>query len=113
MIISNWPNGVNTEFFSYNAKPLENAETTSFLSGRVIAWQRNTKKNKEITCKLMLDVLNELPIFWEWFNDNLGQVANPFRCEALGDKVYRFTSIPEPEDTDTVTQILTLNLEEV
>ena len=44
MTVSQWPSNVNTRFYSGNDKPLENTEEVSFLSGRRVAWQINTKK---------------------------------------------------------------------
>lgn len=112
MILSAWPSSINSKFYAYNSKPKSNTETQEFSSGRVIAWQKNTKKQFLINCKVMLTA-EELPIFWAWYNDILGQNAGAFSCEALGDKYYRFTETPEPEDTDTQYRVLTLNIEEV
>lgn len=113
MILSNWPQGVNDKFYSLSRKPKENTEAQEYTSGRVISWQRNTKKQFTINCKIMLRVADELPTFWAWFNDVLGQTAGAFTCSALGSNYYRFISIPDPEDTDTTYRVLTLELEEV
>lgn len=113
MILSNWPNGVNSKFYSYSDKPKSNTETIEYKSGRVVTWQKNTKKTKEIKCKLCLKIADELPLFWAWFNDTLGQTAGAFTCSALGSSYYRFTNTPEPEDTDTTTRVLNIELEEV
>lgn len=113
MIVVNWPSNVNTRFFSYSEKPKNNTEIIEFSSGRVVAYEKNTKALKQVSCKLMLDVKSELPTFWAWFNDVLGQSANVFSCEALGESYYRFISVPEPDDTDTVTRTLNLELEEI
>lgn len=61
----------------------------------------------------MLNTSDELPTFWDWFNDILGQTAGAFSCGALGDGYYRFIQIPDPEDTDTLNRVLSLELEEV
>lgn len=113
MIISEWPEGVNDNFFSLNSKPTENTENSSFLSGRVVAWQRNTKKTFTHSCKIMLDVDSEIPLFWAWFNDTLGQTAGAFYCSALGENLYRFSSVPTPDDTDRNKTVLNLEIEEV
>lgn len=113
MIFTNWKSGVNTKFYALSRQPKANTELTEYSSGRVVAWQKNTKKQFAISCSLMLRVEDELPLFWSWFNDELGQTAGAFKCEALGDKYYRFTSVPSPSDTDTVYRVLNLEIEEV
>lgn len=113
MILTNWPSAVNSNFFGMSSKPLENTENTSYISGRVVAWQRNTKKKFNYSCKLMLDVDTEVSAFWNWFNDTLGQTAGAFTCAALGNSFYRFNSIPDLEDTDRNKTILTLDIVEV
>lgn len=113
MILTIWPEGVNTRFYSMSSKPKENTETIEFSSGRVVAWQKNTKKQMTYTAKIMLNLDTELNAFWTWFNDTLGQTAGAFLCAALGSGRYRFTSIPEPDDTDQANRVLSLEFEEV
>lgn len=112
MIYSTWPSGVNTKFFSYSSSPKENTETSEFISGRTVSWQKNTKKTNNIECKIMLSVGTELNTFWTWFNDTLGQTAIPFTCSALGSSYYRFTALPNEDDTDQAYKTLTLSIEE-
>ncbi len=112
MNVYTWPSTVNTRFFSGNDKPKENTETVSYLSGRQVSYQINTKKL--MTFKVKLEVTKaELALFWTWYNDVLGQNANAFTCTALGNNVYRFVSIPDPEDTDQTTRVLSMEIEEV
>lgn len=114
MYIFNWnaESPFNSKFFAYSSKPKENTITSEFISGRTVSVQANTKK-------IMIHSFNvkftktELNAFWTWFNDTLGQTANGFYCPAIGDKVYRFTSIPEPQDTDQRTRVLSCEVEEV
>lgn len=113
MILTNWPEAVNSNFFSLSYKPKENTEETSYISGRVVAWQKNSKKTMVFSGKLLLDVNSELPYFWSWFNDTLGQTAGAFTCAAIGTAAYRFTSVPEPEDTDNFKRVINLEFEEV
>ena len=44
MNVYTWPPEINSKFFSGNDKPKENTETVSFLSGRQVSFQINTKK---------------------------------------------------------------------
>lgn len=112
MNVYTWPSTVNTRFFSGNDKPKANTETVSYLSGRQVSYQINTKKL--MTFKVKLKVTKaELALFWTWYNDVLGQNANAFTCTALGNSVYRFVSIPDPEDTDQTTRVLSMEIEEV
>lgn len=113
MILINWPSGVNKNFFGMTSHPLSNTETTSYISGRVVSWQRNTKKLMSYSLKLLLDVNTEIPLFWSWFNDSLGQTAGAFTCDAIGTSAYRFTEVPSLEDTDQNKTILNLTIEEV
>lgn len=113
MIYVNWSNLVNKNFFSMSSKPKENTEITEFLSGRSASWKRNSKDIMTYTLKLRLEVGDELNAFWYWFNNQLGQTANAFICDAIGPKLYRFVSIPEPQDTDTNYRTLELEIEEV
>lgn len=112
MNVYTWPSAVNTKFFSGNDQPKENTETTSFLSGRKVSWQINTKKIMIYRVKLAL-TKTELSTFWTWYNDTLGQNANAFTCSALGSATYRFVSVPSPEDTDQTERVLSMEIEEV
>jgi len=112
MVVSNWPNTINKKFFGFNSKPKENTKLTQFISGRTVAYQANTKKIMTYNFSLSLNN-TELAAFWTWFNDDLGQTAGAFSCDALGSNNYRFVSIPEPQDTDTNNRVLSLEVEEV
>jgi len=112
MNVYTWPVNVNSDFFNGNDQPKENTETTSFLSGRQVSWQINTKKLMTYKLKLKL-TKTELADFWTWYNDVLGQNANAFECPALGTGTYRFTSVPSPEDTDQKIRVLSMEIEEV
>lgn len=112
MTVYSWPNNVNSKFFSGNDQPVENTEEVTFLSGRRVAWQINTKKIMSYKLKLYL-TKTELANFWTWFNDTLGQTACAFTCSALGTGVYKFKSIPSPEDTDQTTRVLSMEIQEV
>lgn len=112
MTVSQWPSNVNTRFYSGNDKPLENTEEVSFLSGRRVAWQINTKKLMSFKLKLQL-THTELANFWTWFNDTLGQTAGCFTCSAIGNGYYKFMNIPSPDDTDQTTRVLSMEIQEV
>ena len=112
MTVNAWPNNINTKFFSGNDKPVANTQTTSFLSGRQVSWQINTKKLMSYTLKLELSK-TELALFWTWFNDVLGQNANAFTCPAIGNGTYRFVSIPTPDDTKQTYRVLSMEIEEI
>lgn len=107
-----WPSNINSRFFSGNDQPKTNTETTSFLSGRQVSWQINTKKIMTYKLKLKLSK-SELALFWTWFNDVLGQNANAFTCTGLGSAVYRFVSVPSPDDTNQTSRVLSMEIEEV
>ena len=112
MNVYTWPSTVNSKFFSGNDQPKENTETTSFLSGRQVSYQINTKKL--MIYKVKLEVTKtELALFWTWYNDVLGQNANAFTCSALGSATYRFVSVPTPEDTNQQKRVLSMEIEEV
>lgn len=112
MNVIQWPVEIPSRFFSGNDQPKPNTETTSFLSGRQVSWQINTKKIMTYKVKLQLTKA-ELALFWTWFNDVLGQNANAFTCAALGSGVYRFVSVPSPDDTNQTKRILSMEIEEV
>lgn len=107
-----WPETIPSRFFSGNDQPKANTETTSFLSGRQVSWQINTKKIMTYKMKLQL-TKKQLSLFWTWFNDVLGQNANAFTCPAIGSGTYRFVSVPSPEDTNQKTRVLSMEIEEV
>ena len=107
-----WPQTIPTKFFSGNDQPKANTETTSFLSGRQVSWQINTKKIMTYKMRLKL-TKTQLADFWTWFNDTLGQNANAFTCSAIGNGTYRFVSIPFPDDTNQISRVLTMEIEEV
>ena len=112
MNVVEWPSNINDRFFSGNDQPKANTETTSFLSGRQVSWQINTKKIMTYKLKLKLSK-TELADFWTWFNDVLGQNANAFTCTGLGEAVYRFVSVPSPDDTNQKSRVLSMEIEEV
>lgn len=112
MTIVQWPSNIPSNFFSGNDQPKANTETTTFLSGRQVSWQINTKKLMTYKVKLRLSKA-KLALFWTWFNDTLGQNANAFTCSALGSGTYRFVSVPQPEDTDQTKRTLAMEIEEV
>lgn len=112
MTVVAWPDTIPSRFYSGNDQPKPNTETTSFLSGRQVSWQINTKKIMTYKLKLQLTKA-QLALFWTWFNDTLGQNANAFTCAALGTGTYRFVSIPSPDDTKQKSRVLSMEIEEV
>lgn len=112
MNVSQWPTGVNTRFYNYNSKPKDNTQLTTFLSGRTIGVQNNTKKIMTYSMSLCLNMV-ELELFWIWFNDVLGQTAGAFTCSALGNKTYRFSDIPNPQDDNLNQRVLSLTIEDI
>lgn len=113
MTITNWSNSVNTKFFAYNNQPKENSVITENLSGRTVGYNVNTRNVMKIKCSIRLTVRTELPEFWRWYTTDLGGLSGAFTCTALGNKNYRFTSVPSPEDTDLQYRVLNLEIEEV
>lgn len=112
MTITEWSENVNSKFFGFNERPKENSKTTEYLSGRVTSYNVNTRSVMSFSCSLQLDK-TELAIFWTWYNDSLGGLAGCFQCSALGNGVYRFSDIPEPQDTNQQFRVLSMNIEEV
>lgn len=112
MTVVEWPSTISTKFFSGNDQPKSNTETTSFLSGRQVSWRINTKDLMTYKLKLKLSK-SQLALFWAWFNDQLGQNANAFTCPAIGNGIYRFSSIPSPDDTNQTSRVLSMEIEEV
>lgn len=112
MTIVDWSNKVNTRFFGFSDKPKDNTTVTQYVSGRVVGWQNNTRNVMTMQCSLKL-TKKELAAFWDWYNDELGALAGVFTCGALGDKHYRFTDIPDPQDTEQTSRVLSLSIEEV
>lgn len=111
MIIHEWPQ-INDKFYAFNSKPKENTTVTEFMSGRRIGNQINSRNIMTINCSIRF-TKEELNTFWNWFNDELGQLSGVFSCAALGNKNYQFVEIPEPQDTDQMFRKLSLVIEEV
>lgn len=112
MTITQWSNKVNKRFYGFNEKPKDRAKITEYISGRTTAYNTNTRSVMSFTCSLKL-TKKELAFFWEWFNDELGGTAGIFDCSALGNKHYRFTDIPDPQNTEQSRRILSMSIEEV
>ena len=108
-----WPDSVNDKFYGFSDKPVDNYVMSENISGRVVGYKRNSSNLFEFTCNLKLDMPTELNAFWNWFNNTLGGLTGKFTCSALGNKVYRFTSIPEPGNTDRKFRLLSLEIAEV
>lgn len=111
MTIVNWPTNVNQKFYAFNKKAKENVELTENLSGRTVGHKINTKNQMIFSCSLKVSKAEE-DIFWNWFNDTLGQTAGYFYCAALGTKLYKFISVPEPQDTNQTHRELSMEIEE-
>lgn len=112
MTITQWSESVNSKFFAFNERPKGNTRQTDYLSGRVTAYQVNTRNVMTFSCSLQL-TKEELANFWEWFNDELGGLSGVFSCAALGQGYYRFAEIPDPQDTNQLYRVLSMNIEEV
>ena len=112
MVKTEWLENINNKFYAFSDVPKENTITQEYTSGRVVSFQRNTKKVMTFSCKIKLSVDTELPLFWAWFNDVLGQTSGYFKCSAFGTRYYRFVSVPTPEDTDRQYRTLSLEIEE-
>lgn len=110
--MTEWDSTINTRFFGFSEKPKERTKKTEYLSGRVTAYNTNTRSVMTFSCSIRLKK-NELKRFWAWFNDELGGTAGVFTCAALGGKYYRFSEIPEPQDTGQKYRTLDLSIEEV
>ena len=112
MTITQWSDKVNSRFFGFNEKPKDRTKKTEYMSGRVTAYNTNTRAVMAFSCSLKL-TKKELADFWEWYNDDLGGQAGVFSCPALGDKYYRFADIPEPQDTEQTYRVLSMSIEEI
>lgn len=113
MTVTTWPANVNKKFYAFNSHPKDNAIVTENISGRTVGYNANTRNVFVIDCSITLKVKTELPTFWNWFTSELGGLTGGFICDALGDKVYRFVSVPSPSDTDLQYRELNLEIEEV
>lgn len=114
MTFTSWPSGVNTKFFGYQRKHMDNTVMTEFDSGRKAGFKKNTKNTFSITCTLCLSKkTTELALFWSWYDNHLGGKTGVFTCPALGDRYYRFSEDPEPQDTNQTEETLSLSIEEV
>ncbi|WP_294429903.1 hypothetical protein [uncultured Treponema sp.] len=111
MTIETWPSNVNSNFFAFSEKPKDNTKKTEYLSGRVTSYQINTRNVMTFSCSLQMSK-EELSSFWTWYNDELGGLSGVFSCTALGTKNYRFAEIPEPQDTNQLFRVLSMNIEE-
>lgn len=108
-----YPTNINSKFFAYNSKPKDNAILDEKMSGRTIGILANTKNTMQISCSIAYRIPDELNIFWHWYQEVLGGLTGVFTCPALGTKMYRFISTPEPSDTNQTLRVLSFNLEEV
>lgn len=111
MTVTSWSANVNSNFFGFNDKPKDNTKKTSYLSGRITAYQANTRNVMTFSCSLQLSK-EELSTFWTWFNDELGGTAGVFTCPSLGNRHYRFVEIPEPQNTNQQFRVLSMTIEE-
>lgn len=111
MILIQWPSRVNSKFYEFTKKPVDNVTKIEFLSGRSVGFQTNTRKAFAINCALRVDK-GELASFWDFYS-NLGGTAGAFTCAALGDKYYRFAEIPSVENISSDYRKLSLNIEDV
>lgn len=114
MIAVNWPSQVNTKFFAGKRNAKENVELTENLSGRVVGHKINSKSLMKISVSLRM-TKTEQSTFWYWFNNTLCQTSGYFYCSALGsnaNQLYRFTSIPEADDTDQKANDFSMEIEE-
>lgn len=112
MTVTEWSAEVNTRFFAFSERPKGNTKETEYASGRVTAYNTNTRAVMTFSCSLQLTKA-ELSAFWKWYNDELGGRAGAFTCAALGDRHYRFSDIPEPQDTNQLYRVLSMDIEEV
>jgi len=113
MILTNWPNGVNTKFYGFQKKPKENTKKFDSVNGRSVAYLTNTKSVMTYSMKIDLEVGTEEDAFISWFNDTLGGLSGAFTCSAIGNKNYCFAAIPSPNDTDLRIKSYDLEIEEV
>lgn len=118
MIVYEWNESVNSNFYSGTNGFLENAVEQSFMSGRKIAWLSNERFQETKSLNLMLENTVEKPeykTFKEWFKA-IGGTTNAFHCPALDEgevqKKWRFSSYPT-EDSGQKYKVLTINIEEV
>lgn len=111
MTVVDWPEGVNTRFFSGTKDAKDNAEVTEYASGRTVAHLSNTRFNFKYNLSLMVNKA-ELSAFWDWFTLTLGGLSGAFRCEAIGGQLYRFSESPS-EGQGQRFKTLTLVIEEV
>lgn len=118
MTITQWPSNVNSRFFKLKRKLKDNVVITQMDSGRTVGFKKNEQDFFEYSLSVQLNKTNgELNRFWTWYSSTLGGTAGWFTCAALSNKygthTYRFTQLPEPENTNQKIEILNLNIEEV
>ena len=111
MTITNWSSEVNTKFYSYSKKPQDNTVVSSFISGRVTGFKRNTRQIMTFSCKLRVTKAEE-DIFWIWV-DQMGACLGAWQCSDLGAGYFRFVSVPSPDDTDQKYTVLNMEIEQV
>ena len=76
---------------------VDNAITTEYDSGRVVAWQRNTRvmRTYAVACTV---TRAQAAVFDEWYTKTLGGNGQPFTAPRLdgsgGDAVYRMDNPP-------------------
>lgn len=109
MTVYNFAN-VNTNFYDYSAKKIDNSVMTEYTSGRKVGYLKNTKNAMTIECSLLL-TKTETATFWTWF-DGIGGVTGIFKCSALGSGNYRFLEVPSPTTSQEWTT-LAMTIEEV
>lgn len=118
MIYFEWPEDVNTDFYSGVNGWKDNTVTTEFLSGRTISHKANEKFLK--TKELKLNLKNSGPgseyeIFNQWITETLGGPAGIFHCAALDTAEQLYWKLQEmpTENNGQLFKEITLNIEQV
>jgi len=89
-----------TSLYGLNTGYVDNAITQTYDSGRVVAWQKNTRVMRKyaVSCTV---TRAQAAIFDEWYTKTLGGNGQPFIAPDLergeGEKIYRMDNPPTIE----------------
>ena len=89
-----------TKLYGVQSGYVDNAIKQTFDSGRVLAWQKNTKVKRKYAVSCSVTKAQAL-IFDEWYTKTLGGNGQPFSAPNLagsgGEAVYRMDNPPTIE----------------
>lgn len=104
----------NCRFYEGENGLKDNAVSVENLSGRKVSYLANERFIETKNLKLTLENSSANPEysrFKRWYKETLGGIAGYFKCDELGESVWRFTENPA-EDSGQKYKTLTIKLEE-